>query len=217
MNKGFTLSEVLITLGIIGIIAAMTLPALISNHNKKVIETRLEAFYSIMNQGILLSESDNGDKKYWLEAYLKTYCSSQYSESCLRHFYNIYLKKYVKITNTEYILDSDNKNVGMLLLYFANGSGAKMGYSGRDYLFFPNAAKMKKNNNQDGKDYFRFGLYPAGADGKRRTEFLNKGVEPYITSDWDGTREGLRKNKQNYTKLIQLNNWKIPDDYPIKL
>lgn len=34
IDKGFTLAEVLITLGIIGVVAAMTMPALISNHKK---------------------------------------------------------------------------------------------------------------------------------------------------------------------------------------
>lgn len=33
--KGFTLAEVLITLGIIGVVAAMTLPALIQKQQKK--------------------------------------------------------------------------------------------------------------------------------------------------------------------------------------
>ena len=35
MKKGFTLAEVLITLGIIGIVAAMTLPALVGRYKKK--------------------------------------------------------------------------------------------------------------------------------------------------------------------------------------
>lgn len=35
MNKGFTLSEVLITLGIIGIVSAITIPAIISNMQDK--------------------------------------------------------------------------------------------------------------------------------------------------------------------------------------
>lgn len=37
MNKnfGFTLAEVLLTLGIIGVIAALTIPQLVSNYQKK--------------------------------------------------------------------------------------------------------------------------------------------------------------------------------------
>ncbi len=41
-NFGFTLAEVLITLGIIGVIAALTLPNLIANYQKKVWATQLK-------------------------------------------------------------------------------------------------------------------------------------------------------------------------------
>ena len=35
LKNGFTLAEVLITLGIIGVVAALTIPALIGNYQKK--------------------------------------------------------------------------------------------------------------------------------------------------------------------------------------
>ena len=42
-NKhGFTLAEILITLGIIGVVAALTMPALIQNYTNNVAETRLK-------------------------------------------------------------------------------------------------------------------------------------------------------------------------------
>ena len=50
-KAAFTLAEVLITLGIIGIVAAMTMPTLISKHEKKVYGTKLIQTYSILNQG----------------------------------------------------------------------------------------------------------------------------------------------------------------------
>ncbi len=62
---GFTLTETLITLGIIGVVAAMTLPALIQNYRNHVVETRLKKIYSGINQAILLAEKDYGDRKYW--------------------------------------------------------------------------------------------------------------------------------------------------------
>lgn len=40
--KAFTLAEVLITLGIIGIVAALTLPALIQNNRNKELQTGLK-------------------------------------------------------------------------------------------------------------------------------------------------------------------------------
>lgn len=38
----FTLAEVLITLGIIGVVAAMTMPVLIQNQREKVVVTQLK-------------------------------------------------------------------------------------------------------------------------------------------------------------------------------
>lgn len=48
-KRAFTLAEVLITLGIIGIIAVLTLPTLITNYNKSVWETRLKKDYTIVS------------------------------------------------------------------------------------------------------------------------------------------------------------------------
>ena len=42
-------------------------------------------------------------------------------------------------------------------------------------------------------------------------------MEPYINGDWDDTTKGskgLYSDSGNATKIIQLNNWKIPKDYP---
>lgn len=53
MQKGFTLAEVLITLGIIGIVAALTLPSMINNSNKKEFEALLKKQYSALQQAVL--------------------------------------------------------------------------------------------------------------------------------------------------------------------
>ena len=45
MKKGFTLAEVLITLGIIGVVAALTLPSLITNYRKKQTVAQLKKVY----------------------------------------------------------------------------------------------------------------------------------------------------------------------------
>lgn len=48
-NQGFTLAEVLITLGIIGVVAALTLPILIGNYKKTAYVTGLQKAYSVLN------------------------------------------------------------------------------------------------------------------------------------------------------------------------
>ena len=60
-KSGFTLAEVLITLGIIGIIAAMTIPTLISNSQKAQYVAALKRTYSMLSQVQGLLASDNGD------------------------------------------------------------------------------------------------------------------------------------------------------------
>ena len=64
-RTAFTLAEVLITLGIIGIVAAMTMPPLISNHKKQEYVTRLKKVYSILIQDIELSKVEYGDIQNW--------------------------------------------------------------------------------------------------------------------------------------------------------
>ncbi|MBP3924947.1 hypothetical protein J6E39_06870 [bacterium] len=57
----FTLAEVLITLGIIGVVAAMMLPPLVSNYRKKALQTALLKTYSELQQvnQQLISEGNN--------------------------------------------------------------------------------------------------------------------------------------------------------------
>ena len=47
-RKAFTLAEILITLGIIGVVAALTLPTLIHKHRNKVMETQFKTAYSLI-------------------------------------------------------------------------------------------------------------------------------------------------------------------------
>jgi prepilin-type N-terminal cleavage/methylation domain-containing protein len=49
-TKAFTLAEVLITLGIIGVVAAMTLPTLIQNHKNRELQTQFKKSYSTLSQ-----------------------------------------------------------------------------------------------------------------------------------------------------------------------
>ena len=48
-NKAFTLAEVLVTLGIIGVVASMTMPTLMNNQRKVVLENQLKKQYNVMS------------------------------------------------------------------------------------------------------------------------------------------------------------------------
>lgn len=61
-KSGFTLAEVLITLVIIGVIAAMTIPTLLSNTNKQEFKTALKKAMSVINQAITLNYALTGNE-----------------------------------------------------------------------------------------------------------------------------------------------------------
>ncbi|MDD3238046.1 MAG: type II secretion system protein [Candidatus Gastranaerophilales bacterium] len=64
MKKAFTLAEVLITLVIIGIIAAMTIPALLNNTNKEEYRTGLKKAVSMLQQAANLEYAETGNNAY---------------------------------------------------------------------------------------------------------------------------------------------------------
>ncbi len=56
-KTGFTLAEVLITLGIIGVVAAMTIPTLIANTNSAKFRSQFKKTISTLNQAGLMAEA----------------------------------------------------------------------------------------------------------------------------------------------------------------
>lgn len=73
-NLGFTLAETLITIGIIGIVCAMTLPSIINNINNKQLEAQFKTAYSKIYQAVLLM--GNEDPQLW-----QTYCGANQYDS----------------------------------------------------------------------------------------------------------------------------------------
>ena len=83
-KSAFTLAEVLITLGIIGVVAALTLPTVIANYQKQVTVTKLQKAYTILNQAFRQSEVDNGSSEFWQET----------NEIGVDEYFDRYWKKY---------------------------------------------------------------------------------------------------------------------------
>ena len=61
MKKGFTLAEVLITLGIIGIVASMTLPSIINDYRDKETVTEVRKTYSDIYNAINNARISDGN------------------------------------------------------------------------------------------------------------------------------------------------------------
>lgn len=59
-RKAFTLAEILITLGIIGVISAMTIPSLLTNINSKKFKSIFKKDISTLTQMVKLAEANDG-------------------------------------------------------------------------------------------------------------------------------------------------------------
>ena len=80
-HVAFTLAEVLITLGIIGVVAAVTMPTLIKKYQQHVTVNKVKKFYTNMNQILMYAKNEYGDINSWDNS---------------TDFYNSYIKPYIK-------------------------------------------------------------------------------------------------------------------------
>ena len=64
-SKGFTLAEVLITLGIIGVVAALTIPTLVQKYDERATVVKVKQFYSDFSEAYKLAVIENGTIDTW--------------------------------------------------------------------------------------------------------------------------------------------------------
>lgn len=84
-KKGFTLAEVLVTLGIIGVVSAMTVPNLVRNYQNKALVNQLHKVYTEFSQAVELYMSDQK-----VESMAETELYN--NNDGLRNFINSYFK-----------------------------------------------------------------------------------------------------------------------------
>ena len=218
-NKGFTLAEVLITLGIIGVVATLTLPNLSANYQKKQTISKLKKTYSTLTNAFALSEVDNGPISEWenksdigatayfqkyVEPYLKgsrvctTYQACGYAES------HPWQTKTGERKNSIGVVDNATDN--RISFYLNDGTFISM--SGGIYLDLNGA----KGPNIYGKDFFSFSITNQG---------IVPGCSKVVQPTW--TEQNIRdrcSKANNYdgaccaAVLIELDDWEMGEDYP---
>ena len=222
--KGFTLAETLITLGIIGIVAAMTIPTLITNHQKKQTATKLVKAISTLNQLIRLSENENGEFSTWEK--LKDQ----------EEFITRYIKPYTKVMQTCNPVQKCGYKAGTVWKYMNNSVGSYGGpnYGGRTpflgidgivytfgYINTDLGEIVGDNNiiiiidingkdkpNQFGKDIFFF----------LRDENSNSVIPYGAVLSHEVIKQDCSKEGRGFycSAWIRENGWTIPDGYPFK-
>ena len=223
IRVAFTLAEILITLGIIGVVAALTIPNVVSNYKKKVVETRLAKLYSVLNQAVELSEEKNGACTTWEWGDINNHRDSAYMEKWWKTYMADYIPNVQTVTKNSVATSSISGN-GSYLVYFKDGTALKIEAIPGSYIWVVIYVKPQintKNFNEgdvyqhdsmvSGRDYFSMYIMPSSKcsfdvnyyDNLSRNELIERCKAP---GNLGGT----------CMKMIKDNGWKIPDDYPIK-
>ncbi len=205
----FTLAEVLITLGIIGVVASMTMPSLIQDKQNKELEAKFKKVYSVMQQALVKMSFDEGQAV--------TY-ENYKSPIAFLNIYRTYFIQYIPCTKGRcdgYSVSESGQNISKIYKTFNGKSSIDSSYfddtntiiadgieilTNGDYRSYGinltvdiNGHKAKPN--KWGYDLFTFQmvngkLLPMGADN---TNYYNQPLTPdlYCNKDISNSRNGL--------------------------
>ena len=232
----FTLAEVLITLGIIGVVAALTFPTLLSRHNANVTLNKLKKFYTVMSQANNMAIAEFGPMDYW-DGF-----SSSYNMEEMKAWFDKYIKPYVQVTDEritgEFNTGTDSSE--RFYVFFNDGSVAQfrnytaktpnidengvdqnhssLGWNGYIHVYYYTSKKALLDSKQC-INTFAF-LFHDNVNQRY-------GFSPYFNSSLflhgaNPDRAALindvknRAGKQQCAGLIMYDGWQIKDDYPFK-
>ncbi len=226
------MAEVLITLGIIGIIASMTMPQLLGHYQKKVTETRLKRVYNIIAQTIERSKVEYGDPSgWWLDAIAgkgQSYRDDA-TELFVSQFWDPWVPKIkdktyesmkdfgydkvngLKMDNTKamiYVLN-DGTVVGIWIMVYIDENGKGGNLSAIGYMVDVNGLEYP---NMFGRDIFLFQLNPKTGGIIENTENLTR--EELIEKCAYSRKTDKFFNNYYCTILIAHDGWEIKPDYP---
>ena len=222
MKKGaFTLAEVLITLGIIGVVAALTIPTLIQNHKRSEATARLKKFTSSIQQAILFAENEQGTPAFeWSPGADYDTDEKQKNYDASYEYWNHYLAKYIKFVKIEKgVYNSDDEaNSKNTKVYFEDGSTVELSLGNcMDTIIDING---DKNPNEMGRDQFLFFIPTQKSNQWERELYKNKSFGAAYLPLYE-TREkaleGCKDSGRICSTLLQYDNFEFKKDYPYKL
>ena len=108
MKKGFTLSEVLITLGVVGVVAVLTIPGVMKNYQNRLYTAQLEKVYAQVSDAVQsVMNDEHVDNFYETSAGGSTVCTNPDKGECTSGL-GYFLPRYFK-TIKKNCLGSDSK------------------------------------------------------------------------------------------------------------
>lgn len=231
-------------MGIIGVVAALTMPSIIEKHRKHVVVTRAKQNYVILNNAIERAKADYGmdvSNWEWLDNASNKEKSVYFAEKYMLPYLNTvaysgykpmdqvinlegYEGDYAKInTSSGVSFVLNNGALVYLLVGFVNNTE---GESGKNYnrVTIVYDIDGAKGFNLYGKDIFRVEL--GGLDGWHsqsmisRNRFLpyhydsSKKCEEYLSSSFVGQHGCNGVTKYACLAYLMCNGWQVDDKYP---
>ena len=226
IKKAFTLAEVLITLVIIGVIAALTIPNVVNNYSKQETVSRLKKAYSTLMQTTARAVVDHGSVDNWELGVAGS------ADDTLT-FFNTYMAPYLSLAEKAQKLSSTSWNK---TYYYLNNSEHQYGNWVRTYLADGSSLTMMINTSNDiqkwfkvhvdingdkkpnkfGRDIFIFWYFIRYDHIEYQGTFQPCGIvfsRNANLSDGDGN---CHKNQSGdrCSSVIIKDSWQIKDDYP---
>jgi len=194
-KNAFTLAEVLLTLAIIGVVAALTIPAVVTKVTKDQYVTGLKKAYNTLKLIEQKAVQEHGPMENWywsgnvtttFEKYFLPHfdvlknCGATTEEGCFAEGLT-YLNgsTWGDFNTTEYykIVTSD----GMSWAYYEYGNTIPLYNRGYFYV----DVNGLKGPNRWGRDIFRFPVFPSNLGIKPSGSYYENGITPRPTSEVD--------------------------------
>ena len=224
-KAAFTLAEVLITLGIIGVVAAMTLPVIVGEYQKQVTVVHLKKFYTTINQALRRSEVDNGEYKYWQIGY--DIGASAYFDKYWKPYLRgvTICKTYLECnyTSNQPFSDINGTKAGAVLISETSRTTIKL----PDGTVVINFTSMGGTADEEGNlvdDHISGALYVDINGGKGPNRYgkdvfvyiRNESgiINPYLINLKDISTRCNRQTGDGCAAKIMKDGWRIADDYP---
>lgn len=225
ISKGFTLAEVLITLAIIGVVAALTIPTVVNNYQKQETVTRLKKAYSSIIQATNIAVAQYGTSEGWEILDYKDIANGG-----TQKFGETYLVPYLKLRK-----DCKTSTTGecAVNIYDTGGNRLNFNETWSRLLLMEGTLVAYATYSNIGQKYANFFIDTNG--GIKKPNILGRDVFHYIyyfdgygskngkllPANYSSNRTALQNNCKESTwtsntcaALIQYDGWEIKNDYP---
>ena len=220
---GFNFAEAMISLVIIGVVAALTIPAIIEHHDKKITAVKLHKFYSQLNYAIsqYLKDNNMAPEDFPEPTPDKYDAAKEWWENTLGQYFDNTIEFAPKQDPTKRYCFIMKDGTALCT------HGQSTASDGNKYItfhFYTDTKYVSKSTDAtdkygryDGKHGFLFniddGKLYAGIDQEMNRENLIDSCE-YCSYNVGGDTTSKNAQCHHCARLIQIDGWTIKNDYP---